>query len=323
MMLAVNFPSWIHPQIFPGVPFLGLLRWYGLMYVLAFGTAYFVMSKLRKRGMLDTANYKATDDDLFSFFFTGVIFLLIGARIFSTIIYDTTGYYLRKPWLIFWPFDEDWNFTGLAGMSYHGGVVGGTAGMILWCIKKKRPLLQWIDAMAIAIPLGYTFGRLGNFLNGELFGRVTTMPWGMIFPSAQRFSLSLPWVAEFAQKAGLDTSAGGLINLPRHPSQLYEAVFEGLFLFLLTWFISKKKPYPGFLSGFFYMGYGVVRFIIEYFRQPDADLGFRISANSDTAIYMNTSLLNISTGQILCLLMIIGGAVLMIIQGVRYMKKAR
>ena len=132
MMLAVNFPSWIHPQIFPGVPFLGLLRWYGLMYVLAFGTAYFVMSKLRKRGMLDTKDYQATDDDLFSFFFTGVIFLLIGARIFSTLIYDTTGYYLRKPWLIFWPFDEDWNFTGLAGMSYHGGVVGGTAGMILW-----------------------------------------------------------------------------------------------------------------------------------------------------------------------------------------------
>ena len=323
MMLAVNFPSWIHPQIFPGVPFLGLLRWYGLMYVLAFGTAYFVMSKLRKRGMLDTANYKATDDDLFSFFFTGVIFLLIGARIFSTIIYDTTGFYLRKPWLIFWPFDEDWNFTGLAGMSYHGGVVGGTAGMILWCIKKKRPLLQWIDAMAIAIPLGYTFGRLGNFLNGELFGRVTTMPWGMIFPSAQRFSLSLPWVAEFAQKAGLDTSAGGLINLPRHPSQLYEALFEGVLLFFINWFISRKKPFPGFLTGMYLAGYGVVRFIIEYFRQPDADLGFRISANSDTAIYMNTSLLNISTGQILCLLMIIGGAVLMIIQGVRYRKKAQ
>ena len=149
------------------------------------------------------------------------------------------------------------------------------------------------------------------------------MPWGMIFPSAQRFSLSLPWVAEFAQKAGLDTSAGGLINLPRHPSQLYEALFEGVFLFILTWFISKKKPYPGFLSGFFYTGYGVVRFIIEYFRQPDADLGFRISANADASIYMHTSLLNISTGQILCLLMIIGGSALMIIQGVRSRKKAQ
>ncbi len=323
MMLAVNFPSWIHPQIFPGVPFLGLLRWYGLMYVLAFGTAYFVMSKLRKKGMLDGSNYTATDDDLFSFFFTSVVLLLVGARIFSTLIYDTTGYYLRKPWLIFWPFDEDWNFTGLAGMSYHGGVVGGTAGMIIWCLRKKRPFWQWMDAMAIAIPLGYTFGRLGNFFNGELFGRVTTMPWGMIFPSAQKFSLSLPWVAEFAQKAGLDTSAGGLINLPRHPSQLYEALFEGIFLFALTWILSRKKPYQGFLTGFFYTGYGVVRFIIEYFRQPDAELGFRIAANPDASIYMNSSLLNISTGQILCLLMILGGSAIMIVQAIRSKKQER
>ena len=207
-------------------------------------------------------------------------------------------------------------------MSYHGGVAGGIIGMTLWCIKKKASTaVDRCNGNCNTIRLHIR--RLGNFLNGELFGRVTTMPWGMIFPSAQRFSLSLPWVAEFAQKAGLDTSAGGLINLPRHPSQLYEAVFEGVLLFFINWFISRKKPFPGFLTGMYLAGYGVVRFIIEYFRQPDADLGFRISANSDTAIYMNTSLLNISTGQILCLLMIIGGAALMIIQGVRYRKKAQ
>jgi len=291
------------------------------MYVFAFGTAYLVMSRLRKKGFLDAGNYKASDDDLFSFFFTSVIFLLIGARIFSTLIYDTTGYYLKKPWLIFWPFDEDWNFTGLAGMSYHGGVAGGTFGMIFWCLKNKRPFWQWMDAMAIAIPLGFTFGRIGNFLNGELYGRITTMPWGMIFPGAQRFSLSLPWVAEFAQKAGLDTAAGGLINLPRHPSQLYEALFEGIFLFFVNYLISKKKPYPGFLSGVYYAGYGIIRFIIEYFRQPDADLGFRIASISDAPIYTNASLLNISTGQILCFIMILGGITLILVQGIRNKKK--
>lgn len=320
MILAINFPTWIHPQIFPTIPFLGLLRWYGLMYVFAFSTAYVVMSKLRKKGKLNSPGYNASDDDLFSFFFTGVVFLLIGARIFSTLIYDTSGTYLKKPWLIFWPFNSEGTFTGLAGMSYHGGVVGGALGIIFWCLKKKKPVLQWMDAMAIAIPLGYTFGRLGNFLNGELYGRITTMPWGIVFPSAQRFSLSLPWVAEFAQKAGLDIASGGLINLPRHPSQLYEALFEGLFLFFVIFLLSKKKPYRGFLSGIFLSGYGIVRFIIEYFREPDANLGYRITSIADAPLYLNASLLNISTGQILCFLMIIAGLSLIIFQGIKTKK---
>ena len=130
MPLYINYPSWIHPEIFPGVPFLGLLRWYGLMYVFAFGTAFLVLSKLVKEGALNTPDYTVNEDDLFGFFATGIIFLLIGARIFSTLIYDTSGLYWKKPWLIFWPFDEAGNFTGLAGMSYHGGFVGGLLGMI-------------------------------------------------------------------------------------------------------------------------------------------------------------------------------------------------
>ena len=307
MFLAINYPSWIHPEIFPGVPFLGLLRWYGLMYIFAFGTAYFVLSKLRKAGELDSPGQTTTDDDLFSFFGFGVLFLLLGARIFSTLVYDTSGIYRQKPWLIFWPFNEVGQFTGLAGMSFHGGVIGGLLGMVIWCLTHKRPLWKWIDAMAVAIPLGYTFGRIGNFLNGELYGRITTMPWGMIFPGAQRFSVSIPWVKEFAEQAGLIIAENArLINLPRHPSQLYEAFFEGIVLFLIMWFLRKKKPFDGFMAGIFLIGYGTFRFIIEYFREPDADIGYIISV-TDASTYLNDSLLNISMGQILCFLMIIGG----------------
>ena len=307
MFLAINYPSWIHPEIFPGVPFLGILRWYGLMYIFAFGTAYFILSKLRKEGELDSPGQTTTDDDLFSFFGMGVLFLLLGARIFSALVYDTSGLYRQKPWLIFWPFNAAGQFTGLAGMSFHGGVIGGLLGMVIWCLTHKRPLWKWVDAMAVAIPLGYTFGRIGNFLNGELYGRITTMPWGMIFPGAQRFSVSIPWVKEFAEKAGLTIAENArLINLPRHPSQLYEAFFEGIVLFLIMWFLRKKKPFDGFMSGMFLIGYGVFRFVIEYFREPDADLGYRISV-TDAPTYLNVSLLNISTGQILCFLMIVAG----------------
>ncbi len=307
MFLAINYPSWIHPEIFPGVPILGLLRWYGLMYIFAFGTAYFVLSKLRKNGELDSPGQTTTDDDLFSFFGFGVLFLLLGARIFSTLVYDTSGLYRQKPWLIFWPFNEAGQFTGLAGMSFHGGVIGGLLGMVIWCLTHKRPLWKWVDAMAVAIPLGYTFGRLGNFLNGELYGRITTMPWGMIFPGAQRFSVSIPWVKDFVEQAGLTIAENArLINLPRHPSQLYEAFFEGIVLFLIMWFLRKKKPFDGFMTGMFLIGYGTFRFIIEYFREPDAEIGYIISV-TDASTYINDSLLNISMGQVLCFLMIVGG----------------
>ena len=145
MFLYINYPSWIHPQIFPGIKFLGLLRWYGLMYAFAFATAYFLLRKVWKEGALDSGNAKASEDDVFSFIFTGIVFLLIGARVFSTLIYDTSGFYRHKPWLIFWPFDAAGKFTGLTGMSYHGGFVGGLIGMIVWCKFKKRPVAKWVN----------------------------------------------------------------------------------------------------------------------------------------------------------------------------------
>ena len=305
MLLYLNYPSWIHPEIFPGVKFLGLIRWYGLMYCFAFLTAYFVLKKVAKEGALDTKNYKLKEDDLFSFITTGIIFLLVGARIFSTLIYDTSGVYWKKPWLIFWPFDSQGHFTGLAGMSYHGGFVGGLIGMIVWCKRHKQPVGKWIDAMVCEIPLGYTFGRIGNFLNGELYGRITTMPWGIVFPQAEKFSANLLWVQEFAAKIGMNITADKLVNLPRHPSQLYEAFFEGIVLWLIIWNCRKHKKFDGMLACIYTAGYGFFRFIIEYFREPDADIGYRIAKDSSAPIYTNTSLFNFSTGQILCFIMIV------------------
>lgn len=320
-MLVINYPSWITPEVFPGVPFLSLIRWYGLMYVFAFGTAILIFRKLTKEGMLNEEKRLATEDDVFSFFTYGIVGLLIGARLFGTLVYDTSGIYWQKPWLIFWPFNEAGTFTGFAGMSYHGGFVGGFIGMVIWCLIKKRPLLRWIDAMAVSIPLGYTFGRLGNFLNGELYGRITTMPWGIIFPQSPRFSTSISWVQQVAEQSGIEIAEGTvLVNLARHPSQLYEALFEGIVLFLILWFVRKKSPFSGFLTALYTIGYGLFRFIIEYFREPDADIGYRITVGPDAPIYFNTSLLNLSTGQLFCLAMIIGGVTLLVVKSVLYKK---
>lgn len=336
LSLYINFPSWIHPEIFPGVQFLSFVRWYGLMYAVAFSLAYLILRKQLKEGLLDSPKQKATTDDIYSFIFTGIIFLILGARIFSTLVYnvyDPTNpnsiNYWAKPWLIFWPFDlQTHKYVGLAGMSYHGGFIGGLIGMIIWCSVKKRPLWKWIDAMCVGIPLGYTFGRLGNFMNGELYGRITTMPWGMIFPSARSagdvFSASLPWVQEFAAECGMEIAPGSIfVNLPRHPSQLYEAFFEGLALFLLLFSFRKRKPFDGFIGALYTIGYGTVRFILEYFRQPDLEIGYKIVHDGNTSVATNTSLLNISTGQILCFLMIVGGIILMIVLGILDKKRKK
>ena len=308
MLLFLNYPSWIKPEIIPGVPFL---RWYGLMYLFAFAAAFFAFRYQVKNGELEKfSGMKVSDDDVLRFFTWGIVGLLLGARIFAALVYDTSGIYLRRPWLIFWPF-RDGQWTGLAGMSYHGGFIGGCLGMILWCVRYRKPFAAWCDCMTASIPLGYTFGRLGNFLNGELYGRVTESPLGMFFPSARRFPLSEEWVQEFAARNGTPVPLGAAtVNLPRHPSQLYEALFEGLVLWALLWFVfRKRKPWNGFISAMYTLGYGLFRFVIEYFREPDSNLGFRITrGEADAPTYLLESLLNISTGQILCLLMILGSA---------------
>ena len=153
-------------------------------------------------------------------------------------------------------------------MSYHGGLIGVLLGSILFCYRRKINFWNFADLMIPAIPLGYTFGRIGNFINGELYGRVTTVPWGMYFP--------------------LDAT-GQL----RHPSQLYEAFFEGIFLFAVLWGIRKKSLFNGFLLSLYLIGYGLVRFFIEFVRKPDFQLGFITGP--------------FTMGQILCFAMISGG----------------
>jgi phosphatidylglycerol---prolipoprotein diacylglyceryl transferase len=300
-MSYLNYPDWIRPEIIPGLPF----RWYGFMYLVAFAITYLLVSRqLRERKV----NYDA--DEVTSYFFWTIIGVLVCARIFATIVYDTSGRYLRAPWLVFWPFDETGAFTGLQGMSYHGGFLGAIVATVVFCRVKRISFLDWGDTVAAAVPLGYTFGRLGNFINGELYGRVTSSPLGMIFPEAERFPASDPWVKNIAGKIGMSIpDPAGLLNLPRHPSQLYEAFFEGLVLWAFLWFfIRKRKSYDGFVMGWYMIGYGIVRFFIEYFREPDAGIGYRISlAHGDAPTYLFSSPWNFSTGQILCFLMIIGG----------------
>jgi phosphatidylglycerol:prolipoprotein diacylglycerol transferase len=159
-------------------------------------------------------------------------------------------------------------FSGIAGMSYHGGLLGALLCGGLYLRRGPIGFLDGVDLLAPGVPLGYTFGRLGNFINGELYGRITTASIGMSFPAAPGPEL-------------------------RHPSQLYEAFFEGVVLFLLLWSL-RKRPLPrGAMLAFYLIGYGTVRFFIEFFRQPDSHLGY---------VWYRFTM-----GQILCLLMVLAG----------------
>ncbi|MDR3138709.1 MAG: prolipoprotein diacylglyceryl transferase [Treponema sp.] len=303
MLLTIPFPSWLSPEIIPGLPF----RWYGLMYLLAFGTAF-----LLYRRQVRERHFPMGEEELSGLFFWGILALLMGARLVATLVYETSNIYLRRPYLIFWPF-RDGKFTGLQGMSYHGGVIGGIAAILLYSRFKRFDYREIGDMFAASIPLGYTFGRLGNFINAELYGRVNTGPLGMVFPHAQELSASEPWVRDAAERAGISLS-GAMVNLPRHPSQLYEALFEGVILWLIIWFWRDKKPFKGFLLCLYLWGYGLFRFFIEYFREPDADLGYRIElVPHNIPVALGHPWSSFSTGQIFCFLMILLGVLWFII----------
>ena len=258
-----QIPAQINPAIFSIGSFQ--LRYYSLMYIVAFAIVYFLVLYRIKH-----EKYKYTAENIQDYLVWAMIGVLIGARLGDVFIYNFS-YYAQHPLAIIMPFDfsNGIRFIGISGMSYHGGLIGVIIMTILFCRKRKIKFWQFADLLCPAIPLGYTFGRIGNFINGELFGRVTTMPWGMYFPLDPTHSL-------------------------RHPSQLYEAMFEGIFLFIVLWLIRKKKRFDGFLVGMYICGYGLVRFIIEFFREPDYMLGL------------------ISIGQFLCLLMMLGGIALLI-----------
>jgi len=260
-----HIPEHLTPYIFRIGEFQ--IRYYGLMYIVAFSLVYF-LSVYR----LNHEDFDYSKNDIENYFVWAILGLMIGAR-FGYVLFYNFNYYVSRPLEIILPFSFQGgiHFTGLSGMSYHGGLIGVLAGTALFCRKYKLSYFRFVDFLIPSIPLGYTFGRLGNFINGELYGRVTASPLGMYFP--------------------LDPS-GRL----RHPSQLYEAFFEGIFLFLILWFIRRKKVFDGMLLSLYIMGYGLVRFFIEFVREPDSHIGFIIGP--------------LSMGQILCICMILAGAVL-------------
>ncbi len=311
MLAYIPYPSWIRPEIIPGLP----IRWYGLMYLVAFAITYLLFTwQLRRKAI------PATQDAVLDMFFWAIVGLLVGARAFAVTIYDPSGYYLQHPLQIILPFavvDGRVRLTGIAGMSYHGGLVGATIAIITYLKVKKLDVLEWGDMLVAGIPLGYTFGRLGNFINGELYGRISTAPWAMLFPGAEGFPANQPWVKDFAASVGLAVPGTGSVNLPRHPSQLYEAFFEGLVLWLVIWLIvRKRRPYKGFIVAFYMMGYGIIRFFIEYARQPDKGIGFGGYGYPLTLVplsnyYAQFSWFNFTTGQILNVLLIAAAIILM------------
>jgi phosphatidylglycerol:prolipoprotein diacylglycerol transferase len=303
MPLSIPFPTWLKPEIIPGLPF----RWYGLMYIIAFSVAYWLY-----RRQIKERNFPISDDDLTGLFFWGIMALVVGARIFATIVYETSDLYRKQPWLVFWPF-QNGKFTGLQGMSYHGGVIGGIVAILIYSARKHFDYRETGDMFAASIPLGYTFGRLGNFINGELFGRITAGRFGMVFPLGEISPLSPDYAAirEGAADLGIPVPPlGSVMNLPRYPSQLFEALFEGVILWAVIWYFRNRKPFKGFLIGLYLAGYGVFRFFIEYFREPDTGLGYRIElVPNSMPVAISHPLTSFSTGQIFSFIMIVLGIV--------------
>jgi phosphatidylglycerol:prolipoprotein diacylglycerol transferase len=227
----INFPQ-IDPILFQVGPLA--IRWYGLMYLLGFGAAYMLIRHLAR-----LRNLALTKDGVSDLLFYGVLGVVLGGRLGYVIFYNPSQY-LSRPLEIF----AVWQ----GGMSFHGGLLGVVVASVIFCWRRKLPVLLTGDILATSATIGLGLGRIGNFINGELWGRVTEQPWGIIFPG------------------------GG--HLPRHPSQLYEAVLEGLVLFILLYLLHRRKVTEGVPFFCFFIGYGLFRFLIEFVRQPDAHLGF-------------------------------------------------
>ncbi|HCV01402.1 prolipoprotein diacylglyceryl transferase [Pseudoalteromonas sp. APAL1] len=253
--MALQFPD-IDPVIFSVGPLS--VRWYGLMYLIGFALAMWLANRQAEK-----PNSGWTKEQVSDLLFYGMLGVILGGRVGYVLFYQFS-YFIENPLYLF-RIDQ-------GGMSFHGGTLGVITAIAIFAWTRKKSLFEVGDFVVPLVPLGLLAGRIGNFINGELWGRVTDVPWAFIFPT------------------------GG--PEPRHPSQLYEAFLEGLVLFLiLQWFIKKPRP-AGSVAGVFLLGYGVFRFIVEYFREPDAHLGLFAGV--------------ISMGQILSLPMVIGGLGLLI-----------
>ena len=277
-------PSWwnLIPSYFDGVAFtIPLLNfpvhWYGIMYILAFGTGYFVLTRVNEKEKLGY-----TKDQFYNLFTWIIAGILIGARLGYVFFYKP-GYYLANPLEIILPLTHDalgYHFTGIAGMSYHGGLILGIIFTIIGIKRNKMDLWKTLNLCFLIAPLAYTWGRWGNFVNGELFGEVTTSPIGMWFPLAHDSPITNP--------------------ILHHPSQLYEMFFEGVILFALLYNLRRIPILQDKMPCLYLMGYGLFRFFIEFFRRPDVHLG-------------RVDLFGMSRGQTLCSLMFIAGLTWLII----------
>ena len=218
------------------------IRWYGLAYVAGFICAFLVIAKLSRRWKI-----RINDDAFFTVVFCVIFGVILGGRLGYVLVYGD-GYYLQHPEKIL-AFNE-------GGMSFHGGLVGVIIGGVIAAKITKIPFLTLADMGVVGVPIGLFFGRCANFINGELWGAPTDLPWGVIFGGA----------------AGM---------MPRHPSQLYEALLEGVVLFIILFALSRKTPARprGTFFGTFLLLYGLFRFMIEFIRQPDAQIGYLLGTD--------------------------------------------
>ena len=219
------------------------VHWYGIMYALALISAIFVAKWFIKKDNLSISN------DLFdSYIWWAEIGVILGARLGYILFYDSnTAYYLTHPWQIFNPYING-VYTGISGMSYHGAFIGFIIASYLFCRKNKISFWFITDIAVLGISAAYVFGRIGNFFNQELVGRITDVPWGIYVE-----------------------------NTLRHPSQIYEAILEGLVVFAILVYLRKRKTFDGQLALMYGILYSFMRIVAEFFRQPDSQLGFLYS----------------------------------------------
>ncbi len=262
-----NFPYFINPEAFSvGIFSVG---WYALMYLVAFSVVYFL---LRYRMIKSEGNFFQSAEDIFDFMFYVFLGVIIGGRLGYVLFYNPS-FYAHNIFSIISPFDQSGNFIGIYGMSYHGGLVGVIFASWIFCRRRNINFSDMLEFVIPAVPAGYFFGRIGNFLNGELYGRITEKPWGMYFPS-------------------------DMYGFLRHPSQLYEAFFEGLILFVILWVWRKNPKFEGKLFPIYLIGYAIFRFCIEFLREPDEHIGYFFSF--------------LTLGQILSFLMLVAGIIFII-----------
>ena len=250
----------IHPQFDPIAIQLGPLavRWYGLMYLVGFALVWIVGRYAIKTRATAPWTVQQFEDALFY----GILGVIVGGR-FGYVLFYKFGDFVHEPWRIF--------FVWEGGMSFHGGFLGVIIALWLYARKHRQRWLTVTDFIAPLVPLRLAAGRLGNFINAELWGRAASVPWAMIFPTVDR--------------------------VPRHPSQLYEFALEGILLFVLLWRISAAPRPRGAVSAWFLIGYGVLRFAVEFTREPDNYLGLLA--------------LGLSMGQWLSLPMVIAGVAML------------